>query len=346
MAEARNPVVLDVRIPTLLKIAAALALLWCLWTLSGLILLLVVAVILAVALDGPVSWIERRGMSRSVAALLVTGVIVVCAIGFVWLTWSSLTSQWQYLTAQLATIANDVAGYVPQWLYPGAQASDLRSTLQTYVIQTGRSMAAALTLIVLGFFVTIYLLIDGRSTLAWIVAFFPLRNRDKVTLTVNESRAVILAYARGNVITSLFAAVWVLIWMLVLHVPAALLLAVIAGLADFVPVLGFIASVIPAAALALTLSPHTAILVVALWIVYHTIENYFIAPWAYGKNLRLSDLAVILAFVAGAELAGVIGALIALPIAALYPTVERLWLREQLPRETVTEHRALSRRTS
>jgi predicted PurR-regulated permease PerM len=131
--------------------------------------------------------------------------------------------------------------------------------------------------------------------------------------------------------------------MMVLHVPAALLLAVIAGLADFVPVLGFIASAIPAVALALTVSPRTAMLTLALWVVYHGIENYLIAPWAYGKRLKLSDLAIILAFVVGAELAGVIGALIALPIAALYPTIERLWLREQLPRETVAEHRALSR---
>jgi predicted PurR-regulated permease PerM len=346
MAETRNPLVLDVRFQTLFKIAAALALLWCLWRLSGLMLLLVVAVILAVALDGPVSWIEQRGASRSAAALFVTGVVVIFAVGFVWLTWSSLTSQWQYLAAQLTTLVNNVVADVPQWLYPGAQASDLRNALQPYAIQTGRSMGAALTLIVLGFFVTIYLLIDGRSTLAWVVAFFPQRNRDKVALTLKESRDVILAYARGNLITSAFAAVWVLIWMLVLHVPAALLLAVIAGLADFVPVLGFIASVIPAAALALTVSPRTAIVVVALWIVYHTIENYLIAPWAYGKSLRLSDLAIILAFVAGAELAGVIGALIALPIAALYPTVERLWLRAQLPPETVTEHRALSRRSS
>jgi predicted PurR-regulated permease PerM len=57
--------------------------------------------------------------------------------------------------------------------------------------------------------------------------------------------------------------------------------------------------------------------------------------------MRLSDVAVILAFAVGAELAGVIGALIALPVAALYPTIERIWLREQLPEDTVREHREL-----
>ena len=82
-------------------------------------------------------------------------------------------------------------------------------------------------------------------------------------------------------------------------------------------------------------------LTLALWVIYHGIENYFIAPWAYGTRLKLSDLAVILAFVVGAELAGVIGALIALPIAALYPTIERIWLREQLPDDTIREHKLI-----
>ena len=345
MAESRHQLALDIDVRVLLKIAATFALLWCVWKLSGIILLLIVAVILAVALDGPVSWLERRRLSRTAASLVVTGLILVAAVMFIWQTWSSLTSQWQYLTAQLGQLATETAAYVPPWLYPGADGSDLRATLQPFAIQTGRSIATALTLLVLGYFVTIYLLIDGRRTLAWVVAFFPFRLRDKVTLTVAESRDAIRAYARGNVITSAFAAAWVLVWMMALHVPAALLLAVIAGLADFVPVLGFIASVIPAAALALTVSPHTAIVTLILWGVYHTIENYLIAPWAYGRSLRLSDLAIVLAFVAGAELAGVIGALIALPIAALYPTIERIWLREQLPRETVTEHRALARKS-
>ena len=343
MPEVRQQLVIDVRPRTVFKIAASLALLWCLWHLAGIILLLVVAVILAVALDGPVSWIEGRNISRPVASVIVSGAIAITVIVFLWLTWSSLTSQWQYLTSQLATVADDVGRRVPQWIFPTLQNKDWASALEPYALGVGQSIVAALMLIALGFFVTIYLLIDGTRTLAWMVAFFPGDYREQVARTVAESRDVIVAYARGNVLTSIFAASWVLIWMIILHVPAALLLAVIAGVADFIPVLGFVASAIPAVALALTVSPRTALATMALWVVYHAIENYFVAPWAYGKRLKLSDLAVILAFVVGAELAGVIGALIALPIAALYPTIERIWLREQLPRETVREHRALSK---
>jgi predicted PurR-regulated permease PerM len=334
--------VLDIPARTFIKILLTIAVVWCLLQLASIILLLIVAVILAVALDEPVSWIERRGLSRAPATLLVSGAILVATVAFLYLTWSSLANQWQFLQQQLNSLASELIQYVPPWFLPSEQNGDWRTAVQPFLLNTGRSLVTAATLIVLGFFVTIYLLIDGRSTLAWVVAFIPLRWRDRVAQTVEQSREMIVAYAAGNVITSLFAAAWVLVSMMALHVPAALLLAVIAGLADFVPVLGFIASAIPAIALSLTVSPHTAVITIGLWLVYHGIENYLIAPWAYGRRLRLSDLAVILAFVIGAELAGVIGALIALPIAALYPTIERIWLREQLPRETVAEHRALS----
>jgi predicted PurR-regulated permease PerM len=338
-----NRLLLDVPIRTILKIAAAIALLWCLWKLSALILLLIVAVILAVTLDVPVSWLERRRLSRATATLLVSGALMVMVAGFVWLTWSSLMSQWQYLTDQLGKTVNALTPYVPSWVYESATGQDWRASLESFGLRLGQSLIYAVTLIVLGFFVTVYLLIDGQRTRAWLIAFVPQQRREKVERTLSESRDAIWAYAVGNVITSIFATVWVVTWMLVLHVPAALLLAVLAGIADFVPVLGFVASALPAAALALTVSPQTALITVALFVVYHAIENYLIAPWAYGQRLQLSDLAVILAFAVGAELAGVIGALIALPIAALYPTVERIWLREQLPRETLVEHRALSR---
>lgn len=83
-------------------------------------------------------------------------------------------------------------------------------------------------------------------------------------------------------------------------------------------------------------------LVIVFYIAYNTVENYLITPWAYGDRMKLSDLAVILALAAGAQLGGVIGALLALPIAAIYPTIERIWLRERLPEETVREKAELA----
>jgi predicted PurR-regulated permease PerM len=93
---------------------------------------------------------------------------------------------------------------------------------------------------------------------------------------------------------------------------------------------------------AATVSTTAVILVVALYIGYHFVENYVIAPKVYGAKLEMSNLAVLLAFAVGAELGGVIGALLALPVAATYPTIERIWLPEYVGEERVKEHESLA----
>jgi predicted PurR-regulated permease PerM len=101
---------------------------------------------------------------------------------------------------------------------------------------------------------------------------------------------------------------------------------------------------VPAIVLAVTVSPRTALVVAMLYAVYHTVENYAIAPYVYGDRLKLSNVVVVVSCAVGAELAGVIGALIALPAAAIYPAIERIWLRDTLAEDTVKEHRAIERK--
>jgi predicted PurR-regulated permease PerM len=84
------------------------------------------------------------------------------------------------------------------------------------------------------------------------------------------------------------------------------------------------------------------LIVALLYVMYHFIENYLIAPRVYGGRLRLSNIAILMAFAIGAEIAGVIGAILALPIAAIYPTVERYWLQEQFGTDVVEEHAAVA----
>jgi predicted PurR-regulated permease PerM len=91
--------------------------------------------------------------------------------------------------------------------------------------------------------------------------------------------------------------------------------------------------------MAATESGTLALAMIPIYLSYDVIENYLIAPRVYGSRLRLSKLAVLLAFAVGAQLAGVVGALLALPLAALYPTIEKLWLRRSLGDDVVEAHR-------
>jgi predicted PurR-regulated permease PerM len=147
----------------------------------------------------------------------------------------------------------------------------------------------------------------------------------------------------GQFIAALLFAAFTGIVLMVLRVPAVLPLAVIAGFCDVIPVLGILLATVPAVLLALSVSPHTALAVFLAYVGYHLFETYFLLPRIYGHQLRISTLAVLLALLAGGKLQGLIGIVIALPLVAAYPIIERYWLRGYLQARVLTDHKALAK---
>jgi len=341
-----RPVAVVIPWRTILKVLAAAILVWLWFKLVQVVLVVLVALLLAVTLNPVVSWLEKRRLPRWAATLLVGLALVAIVGGFFWIKWASLSSQAAYETIHLDQIQRDTMNRMPGWVRHalGGNLDDIEARIANVALDFARSVGSAVVVTVLGFILMLYFLIEGAATRDWLMAFVPAAQRPRVEQTLAACERVIFAYAAGNVLTSIFAMVVVGVSMTLLKVPAALLLAVVAGVCDFIPVIGFIASSVPAILLGLTVSTNTGLAVAAVFVAYHAIENYLIGPWAYGDRLKLSNIAVVLAFVVGAEVAGVIGALIALPVAAVYPAFERIWLREQLAEDTVVEHRKIEHR--
>lgn len=332
--------VIDISSAAIVKVLAAAVLVWVWLRLWRWILLFIVGAFLAVALDPFVIKLERAGLRRHYAAPLLMAGITGALVAFAYLCGSSLIEQSQYLGSRIQVMQQDLISRVPPelaQLMPGAASAADR--LASYALAFARALTSGVLLVAVAFLITVYLLVDGRRTYEWIVAFVPPAQRPRVQLTAREAMRAIRAYVQGNVITSVFAALFTGIVLAVLHVPAVLLLALLAGICDFVPVVGFIMSAGPAVLLALTVSTTTAFLIAGLYVLYHAVENYVIGPRVYGHELRLSDLAVIVAFAIGAELGGVVGALIVLPLAAIYPVVERVWLADRFANDVRAEHR-------
>lgn len=339
---------MELRIPfeTLLKIALTLLLILSLIKLWPIIVMLIFAVLIAVLLDPIVSWFERhrarRGLAIGLIAVLTFG-LLIAFLGFIL---PSITKQlvdfgteWPKIFHRLTMSFPAARGVIPQKPNPQQMQSMLGRG-----VSAGMYAIEGLTALVFVLVVAMYLLVEGRRAYAWLVSFAPARNRKRFDSTAREMNGVVLAYMRGNVITSFICAIYVFVVMSVLHVPMPLLLATIAFVADFVPVVGTIVMTAPAAALALMVSPGKATLVVAAYLFYHLLENYVIIPRVYGAQMRLSTLTVLVAIGVGGTLQGVVGALLALPVAAAYPIVERIWLREHLPADTVPRHEVIEGR--
>jgi predicted PurR-regulated permease PerM len=348
MTENRQIHVIVIPWRTIFTLLAAAALVWVWWQLWQLLLLIIAAVLIAVTLEPIVSWLDRRFLPRWAAASIVGAVCLGGFVGLMWLTSTALMEQTEFLGTRVHALQRTLVSHTPSWLIEiafgsrrNANATPTMPDAPWYLLSFVQTLMMGLAAVVLAFVLAIYLLIEGRMTYEWMVAYVPPDHRHKVRDTVVEARTLMLDYVIGNIATSLFAGLFVLVALNLLHVPAAFLLALLAAICDFIPVLGFVISAVPAVLIALTLSPATASIVVGVYIFYHLIENYVIGPRVYGDKLRLSNIAVIVALLAGAEIGGVVGALVALPFAAAYPAVERIWLADYLGRRVVQDHERL-----
>lgn len=347
MAEFGTTRQVVLRIPwsTLLKILAAIAIVSVWHRVAWVVMLVLIAIIIAVGLEPWVARLERRRVPRSAAAWGLVALIVSTLIGFFFLTWSSLVSQAHHLGERLTVLEHDALDRTPDFVLDLLRRSGDNADASMFapaLMAIGQGILSAAAAFVLAWILVAYLLIEAEPTYRWVRGFVPENRRARFDATAREAREVACGFIAGNVVTSICAATYFFVWLTILDVPAALLLAVLAFFCDFVPVVGFLASCLPAMAMAATKSGGVALMVAALYVVYHFIENYLIAPRVYGGRLRLSNIAILLAFAVGAEVGGVIGAILALPLAAIYPTVERFWLREQFGSDVVEEHAAVA----
>ena len=342
------------RIPatTILKVCAALALIWVVLRLIPTLLLLMISLLFAVTLAPTVGRLEKRGLSRGLSVLVIA-VLVLLVIGSIAaFVVPPLVSQTLEIASNLPTYRQDVQQRLsPQYPVVAAivdQIFQLPSSPEVakslkQPLAWGRATVEASIAIVLVMAITFYLLIDGKRAYAWLLAYVPRRYRRNMGLTLPAMSDVIVAYVQGQLITSVIAGIYALIVLSVLHVPAAIPLAVWVAVCDVLPVVGAFASGIPAVLFALTVSPFTAAAVLALYLLYHALENYFIIPKVYGNRLRIPTLVVFIALLIGGALYGVLGAILILPVFAAYPIIEKIWLHEYLSDELVADHKELER---
>jgi predicted PurR-regulated permease PerM len=341
VATNRHHLQFDLSWRTIARILLVVLLVWLWFQLWQLVMVVLVSVVIAVALDPAVQWLEQRRVPRWLGSSMSVLLLLLIAATVIVIGWRTVASESNLILAHIQSIDKQFrSSSVLRYALPNPQ--DASSRLAQYAARFVASLFRAAMLVTIGLILTVYLLIEWKKTLDWVVAFFPKTQHPKLRATVAEARDTIFSYVVGNVLTSIFATCVVFAGLTLLHVPAALVLAILAGLFDFVPVLGFVLSGLPAVALAATVSLTAVVFVIALYIGYHLVENYFIAPRVYGGKLEMSNLAVLLAFAVGAELGGVIGALLALPIAATYPAIERIWLRESIGDDTVRQHERLA----
>jgi len=334
---------------TLFRVGLACVLGYFIVVLHRFLLLLVLALLLAIAFRPLMQWVANRGWPKWVGSLacaliLAGSTALVCGILV-----PTVGSQAPAFVEKLPELKQHVLKWLPEGSRMRALATEALSQRPfsdpTPLLKRVMSWGGALVGHVIEFFVVLilafYFVVDGERIYRWLIAFFPEHYRRKIDRTADEFTSVVGHYIAGNLLTSVLAAVYAFAVLQILHVPAAALLAILAGVFDLLPIIGFFLFTIPATLIALTVSPNAAVLVALLYGAYHLLENYVIVPKVYGNRLRLSTLTVLFWCLAAGLIAGVIGVIIVLPLVASYPIIERIWLRPYLECETLQEHQEI-----
>ena len=175
---------------------------------------------------------------------------------------------------------------------------------------------------------TIYFLLDGKRIYRWTVRYVPSRHRRKFDRTIPEVSRVVSGYVSGQLLTSLAFGIFSFAVLTAVGVPQPLFLALLAAVGDAIPIVGVTAVTIPTVLSGTDHLATAAIIVLLAYLIYQQIENYFIVPRIYQSTLQISSFAVLLAVLVGSALLGIVGALLALPIAAAIPVVEEIWLED------------------
>lgn len=177
----------------------------------------------------------------------------------------------------------------------------------------------------LALILTVYLLLDKKSFSKSTVAFFPSAQREVAVDLIKKISLKVGNWFRGQMFLGLTIAIIDLIALSVIGVPYALALAIISGLLEIVPTIGPLISGAVAAVVALSISPVKALIVVALYLIVQQLEGTILVPKIMQKAVGLSPAIIIITILIGAKLFGVVGVLLAVPVAASISVVLQEW---------------------
>ena len=330
----------EIPLKTIASLILVAASLWLLIRLWPVLLALLVALLVAGTLSPTVRWLEEKGVRRGAGIAIVFTFFVILAVLAAVLTIPALVSQAAALLEHEPELRARLADYLASSHLGAPLASWLRGikydALATAVGPTAFAFSVRLFGVVAyglsALFLALYIMIDRDRLRGGLFAVVPRSHHIRLSRIMMNLETIVGAYIRGQLVTSLLMSIFAFVLLTACGVQNALALAAFAGLADVLPYIGALLSVGPAVLAALSRGPVVAAVVLVLMLAYEEFESRVLVPRIYGRALRLPSSVVLFALLAGGTLMGILGALLALPVAAtVMMLVEEL--RVELPGE-------------
>ena len=326
---------------TVIAVAVALEVIW---IARHILTWILISLFLALALNPAVEWLQGHGLKRRGSAAAVTFLLAIAflvAIGFTFVP--TLVSQVNDFVQKLPDYVHDLThgrgrlGFLETKYH-------IQERIQSAVKEGGATKVLGLsgaaisitkgvitlvigtvTIVVLTFF----MLLEGPTWVERFYGLLPASSQPRWRKIGYDIYRTVGGYVTGNLLISLIAGGLTTIVLLIMGVPYAVALGLIVAILDLIPLAGATIAAILIGTVAFLHSIPAGIVVVVFFVVYQQIENHLLQPVIYGRTVQLSPLAVLIAILIGAELAGILGALGAIPVAGSIQVLLLDWLEHR-----------------
>jgi predicted PurR-regulated permease PerM len=316
--------------------------LFLLWELRQVVRWLLIAVFLAVALTPVVDWLERHRVKRALAIGIVYVALLLAIAGLGALVVPPLVDQVGGVVRYLADAVQRPGG-LNGAIEDFARAHGLERYVDTVrgqiqslptgvsqvtkpLISVVSAVVSSVTAIISILLLTFFLLLDGKGFVEAGLRLFSEAQRPRLRRILAESSRAVYGYIGGNLTISLICGVGVFLALTILRLPYAVALALVVGLLDLLPLVGATLGAIVVVLVGVPVDPIKGLIILAYFIVYQQVENNLLQPLVYGRSVKLHPMAVFLAVLAGGELLGILGALLAIPVAEIIRILIAEWL--------------------
>jgi len=311
--------------------ATLVIVLWLFYKMVSVVLLLLLAIVLAMSINGPVIRLEKMRIKRVWASAIVFAIIFASFIAIALLVGPKISDQVSLLVNNLPEYAIQASEKVSSWFegYPELQkkiiinpttVSDWLPSLPGTLMQLGNfslSVLAQVIVVIVFISMVAYMVANPRPLYELYLLMFPPAQRDKATIAFSRISVMVRGWMRANLIGGFINAVLVTVFLNFMHIPGAFVWGALAFFTEFIPRIGFFIKALPPILVALSVNGYTATWVAVFYLATDEIMADFIMPRVRSNTMKIHPVSILFVVMAMGAAFGFIGVLLATPLTAI-----------------------------
>lgn len=325
---------MTIRLRTAFFIAVGLLILWFLYIERTVLAPFILAAIFAYIFNPLVNFLSHKIKLPRTISVIIIYLIIISIVISIWVAFSGrIVNESLELRRQadiITTTAKNQVNYLPDWIKPSV--ADVIQTIEnpqtfsyTSVIELVPKAFSRILSFIIFLFAAFYFLKEGRSMVDKALNFIPADYRVETDILIRRINVVLSGYLRGQIFIVLFISAVLFLALSIMGIQFALILAVFSGIAEIVPIIGPIVATTVTVIVALltgssnfNISPiQVGFIIIAIYFILRQFQDYVVNPYVMGRITKLHPLIILFSVIAGEHVAGILGLILAVPIAGI-----------------------------